>query len=603
MIVRTGLLVALVVMFTTTKAVCGDYLHPSPHPTWDARVQAIYDAKTRSVSRKTVRVWDPSPEKGLDFVWDPDPKLPDGGLSAEGMPSGQGRLQWRVGGSPSYDPTAIFSTYVGSLAQGKPAGRGRLELRSGEYLDGDWLDGAPDGTVLWVDKAGNRYQGHMRHGVADGPARYFSTNGDIFTGTFRNGARDGVATTQLAGGTTYQSVWQDGREIGAGRPDLFTDAQMGGLLRAGTKAGQAAGFSISAAIDERINQESWELLRYETAQSVDKIEFYPRSNDLMKFWNSGTNIDIEDHTFGTIDWDNFFAFLKVDLISDNNQKGKIASMSLDFSESQTFKKPMLSIFPDVGCLGFSPQFTVLNQGWGKVLEPEFHFVFSDEQGHSSGPFGIVGIDDFDSSGMIDVVGSISQAGADVTTLRQQHFKCGSIEGLEECSRQFLASAKLGVIGKSIYRNEGLMLTNLVGKMKYKWKDQKNIIHVEEQSFTLPISIAALEVPQPIAECGSGSDGSPEAARYQDVYLPLNKKHYSISVPIRGNRDISHLTARFKFHGDQSSIHKFRVKAKFQDGSERLSKPLELLWFRPRLYKYDYYAQRQCDPGIQYNVCQ
>ncbi|TPL86070.1 hypothetical protein [Mesorhizobium sp. B2-3-12] len=603
MIARAASLAALALVAATIDAAGGDYLHPSPHPEWDSRVQTIYDAATRSVSRKTVSVWDPSPEKGLDFVWEPDPKLADGGLSAEGLPSGSGRLQWRIGGSPSYDPSAVFATYVGSLSRGKPSGHGRLELRTGEYLDGDWLDGAPDGTVLWVDEAGNRYEGLMRHGVADGPARYVSTNGEIFTGTFRDGVRDGTATTQLPGGTTYQSVWQGGREVGGKRPDLFADARMGGLLKAGTKAGQAAGFSISAAIDERINLESEEALQYETAASGDNTQFYPRSNYLMKFWKSGTNIDVQDHVLSMTSWDQVFAFVKVDLSSENSRKGKIASMSLEFSESQAFNKPMLSLYPDVGCLGFSPQFAIINQGWGKVLEPEFHFVFSDDKGNTSTPLDIEGIDDFDSSGNIDVLNSIRQAGADVNALATRHFKCASIEGLEACSQQFLAATDLGVIGKSIYRNEGVMLTNLVGKMKYKWKDPANKIHTEEQPFTVPVSLAALEVPESVAECGSGMSGSPEAAQYQDIHLPLNRKNYSISVPMRGNRDISRLVARFKFHADRSSIHKFRVKATFADGSERQSKPLELLWFRPRPDNFEYYdAGRKCDPGIQYNVC-
>ena len=603
MIARAASLAALAVMAATIDAAGGDYLHPSPHPAWDSRVQTIYDAASRSVSRKTVRVWDPSPEKGLDFIWDPDPQLADGGLSPDGLPSGRGRLQWRIGGSPSYNPATVFATYMGSLVRGKPEGHGRLELRTGEYLDGEWLDGAPEGTVLWVDEAGNRYEGRMRRGVADGPARTVSTNGEIFTGTFRDGVRDGTGTTQLPGGTTYQSAWLDGREVGAKRPDLFADARMGGLLKAGAKSGQAAGFSISAAIDERINLESMDLIRYETAQSTDKIELYPRSDYMMNFWKSGTDINIEDHAFFGVEWENYFAFLKVDLTSTDNKKGKIASMSLDFSESEEFKKPMLSIYPDVGCEGFSPQFTVLNQGWGRVLEPEFQFVFSGE-GQTSKQFNLTGIDDFDSSGKIEIKKSIFEAGADVTTLAVQHFKCESAGKLEDCSQQFLASAKLGEIGKTISRDESVMLTNLVGKMRYKWKDAKNRIHAEEQPFTVPISIAALEIPEIVAECGAASDGSPEAARYQDVYLPLNRKNYSISVPMRGNRDIVHLTARFKFHADRSSIHKFRVKAKFADGSERQSKPLELLWFRPRPETFDYTEPgRKCDPGIQYNVCQ
>ena len=56
-----------------TAAHAGDYLHPSPSAAWSERVQIVYDDATRSVERKRVRVWNPNPEKNLDFVWEPAP--------------------------------------------------------------------------------------------------------------------------------------------------------------------------------------------------------------------------------------------------------------------------------------------------------------------------------------------------------------------------------------------------------------------------------------------------------------------------------------------------------------------------------------------------
>src|SRR4051812_14448777 len=64
---------------------------------WAERVQIVYQADTRSVSRRTVRVWDFHPEKNLDFVWEPaSGQSPSRTIAADGTVNGEGRLVWRV---------------------------------------------------------------------------------------------------------------------------------------------------------------------------------------------------------------------------------------------------------------------------------------------------------------------------------------------------------------------------------------------------------------------------------------------------------------------------------------------------------------------------
>src|SRR5690606_13988385 len=74
------------------------------------RVQVIYDAESRSVSRVTVKIVDPHPELGLDFVWEPAAGNWPGVDPKTGLASGSGKLTWRVKGSPNYDPATVFST-------------------------------------------------------------------------------------------------------------------------------------------------------------------------------------------------------------------------------------------------------------------------------------------------------------------------------------------------------------------------------------------------------------------------------------------------------------------------------------------------------------
>ena len=96
-----------------------------------------------------------------------------------------------------------------------------------------------------------------------------------------------------------------------------------------------------------------------------------------------------------------------------------------------------------------------------------------------------------------------------------------------------------------------------------------------------ISLAVIEVPADLAECGDGFGGSPEALRFQDVHLPVAGQDYVIDMPVRGNKSISTYKARLKMYADQSSFHQMRVVADFADGSHRESKPVSLFFFRPR----------------------
>eukprot|EP01035_Chromulina_nebulosa_P062462 gene62462-85420_t len=116
------------------------FADPSTPPAgaWAERVQILYQADTRSVLRRTVRVWDVHPEMNLDFVWEPAAgQSPDRTIAEDGTVNGKGKLVWRVRGSASYDPKTVFSSYFGDLRDGRPDGQGRLELRSGEVFDGN----------------------------------------------------------------------------------------------------------------------------------------------------------------------------------------------------------------------------------------------------------------------------------------------------------------------------------------------------------------------------------------------------------------------------------------------------------------------------------
>ena len=166
----------------------------------------IYLDQTRSVVRKTVRVWDPHPEKNLDFVWEPAAGA-DPGIAADGTISGKGKLVWRVRGSASYDPKTIYSAYrAARCATAGRTAKARLEIRSGELFEGEWSNGLLEGKGVHVDAGRQPLRGHvLGRRAATAKDAILARTGEIFEGTFVDGLRQGKGKTRLAGGTVYES--------------------------------------------------------------------------------------------------------------------------------------------------------------------------------------------------------------------------------------------------------------------------------------------------------------------------------------------------------------------------------------------------------------
>lgn len=563
---------------TATVAAAGDYLHPSAAADWSQRVQILYDADSRAVERRIVRVWNPNPERDLDFVWEPQAGEPSGGLAADGSVDGRGKIVWRIKGSASYDPKTVFSTYSGALRDGRPDGSGRLELRSGAVVDGEWRAGRIEGRAVWIDPAGNRYEGDFRNGRPNGTGTYRATTGEIFTGSFVDGRRHGEGETRMAGGTVYRSLWKDGREIGGNRPDVLADARVGGLLKAQAGGGDADRMQIAVAIEERMNQQS--EMRYQHLVRDEDVAIYPVSDELNGLWNGG---QIYNGTWMVdgIDWETAPAFVQVDLDTTDGSRVRLADLKLQVASSEAYRKPMLTLTESSGCVGFRPTFALVNHGWGAVRDARLTVQFTGEEegGPTSREFSMP-VAGFDAGADLDIRALLDEAGVDTGKLDQGRYTCPSMDSMNVCRAQVFNDVGFGEIADFVH-GEDKLRTTVAGRLEYSWADDAGTVYQQSETLRASISLAVIEVPADLAECGDGFGGSPEAMRYQDVHLPLGKRDYAVDMPVRGNKSISTYKARLKMRADQSSFHQMRVVADFADGSSRESKPISLYYFRPR----------------------
>jgi len=564
-------------LLAATSAFAADGDAPPAGGPWAERVQVIYLGETQSVVRKVVRVWDPHPEKKLDFVWEPAAGL---GIAADGTISGEGKLTWRVRGSASYDPKTIYSVYRGELRDGRPNGKGRLEIRSGEMFEGEWSNGLLEGTGVHVDAEGNRHEGMFQAGVPNGEGRYLARTGEIFEGTFKDGLRQGKGRMRLAGGTVYESEWDRGGELGAARPDALADAMVGGLVKAQADGGDAGKVEIGVVVDERMNQQS--EMQYQHLVRDEDIAIYPVDEDINAVWNGTAEITGFSGRFDSMDWENAPAFVEIEVGTTDGSRVKFDRLELQVQSSQAYRKPMLSLEGHMGCVGFRPSFSFKNNGWGDVRDASISVQFIGENpddGNASRSF-TKPIGGFGNGMDVYIDDLLAQAGVDTGKLAGERFSCQSMDSINVCKSQVFNSVGFGEIADFVWGEQKLS-TTAKGTLSYSWADDHGNSYQVNEPFRVDIALAYIEVPNELAECGDGFGGSPEALRYQDVDLPINQHDYVVDLPMRGNKNLAKYTARLKMHSQMSSFHQFRTVAGFADGSERRSKTASLFYYRPK----------------------
>lgn len=579
---------ALAIGVTSAFSQAGDTAAVQAWPLAE-RTQVIYDAVSRSVSRVAVKVVDPHPELGLDFVWEPARGNWPGVEPGSGLATGPGTLTWRVKGSADYDPAGVFSTYRGGMLSGAPHGQGRIERRDGSFEEGVWQAGRIEGMGSSRDAAGNRYDGAFAAGLFEGRGRLAFADGSIYEGEFRAGRRHGTGTTLLAGGTRYTSQWRDGAEQAGTRPDVVADLAVGGLIRAQTGGGDAGKVEMSVVVDQRITAQ--QQVQFQHLVRDEDVAVYPVDQAANDAWNGGgTIIENYDH-FARIEPDDVYAFMQVGMKTTDDSRVRLDSMELEVAYSDAYRKPMLSLESHLGCVGFRPTFSFMNHGWGPVENPRMTVRFtSDERPGEATPDYSVAIDGFAEGVDVSVRDALVQAGVDARKLETERFFCESYDRIGECRAQVLGSVDFGRVGGFV-TGENILQTLATGEIAYDYSDDRGNVYSVQENFRVPITLTVVEISEDVAECGDGGAMAAEALRYIDVELPVGSENYAIDLPIRGNKNVKDYTARLKIFSEMSSLHSFTPVIKFADGSTRRSKPVTLFYYKPRPWP-DFYSEVQ-----------
>lgn len=136
-------------------------------------------------------------------------KYPNGdyyeGEWKKGAPNGKGVMTYANG-----------NRYVGQWNFGVIEGQGIMAYKNGDCYDGYWEKGEPNGTGTMKYAIGNIYEGEWYNDMCHGTGKMVYKTGDIYEGQWQTNSIYGNGTMKYANGNIYEGNWLNGKQNGTG---------------------------------------------------------------------------------------------------------------------------------------------------------------------------------------------------------------------------------------------------------------------------------------------------------------------------------------------------------------------------------------------------
>jgi serine/threonine protein kinase len=110
---------------------------------------------------------------------------------------------------------------------------GKTTFPNGDFFNGGYKDGKPDGRGKYVYASGDMYEGEYKNGVIEGQGSYTFANGEKYTGQWKNGKNNGQGTYKHLNGGVYIGNFKDNLREGKGTFTLPTGLKFVGIYAGG----------------------------------------------------------------------------------------------------------------------------------------------------------------------------------------------------------------------------------------------------------------------------------------------------------------------------------------------------------------------------------
>ena len=463
----------------------------------------------------------------------------------------------------------------------------------------------PHGLGTLRYESGDEYRGDFVDGKQHGQGMHVRATGEIYEGGFQLGQRHGQGTLTLPGVTPRSSTWVDGHEMVASPQPLLV--QWGGSTNPFENSTSSAAISLAVTSDQRKNAEvrralqDYEPITYTHQISSSEVTILPDDQKLLSYWKRDgviyDRVSRPDNAYADEEGFKYKtpAFLRIALQNAGAGNAELRQLYLDIAASTTETMPLLSVWHGVGEEGhecgaearkLEPTFTIHNEGWSNVGPSTLSFSFSLRPGKNLSPQKFSQqLKGFKDTSKVSILTELQSMGLDVAQLQSWHFKCPSYDKLKSCQAEAIQRARLGQLRPYAYfgGSFGTQLgTSVAGVMTYTWQNSKGGQENGSAKFKAHIHLASIEVEVP-AECGAGVPEDPKAG-VPVLALSLDKGNYKLSYPLRGKVSVGQRPREFTLGltATKSSHHAFRVVAEFADGKKKVSQPIKLTYFKPRI---------------------
>jgi hypothetical protein len=572
--------------------------------TYKTRVLVVFDERTNAVVRKSYTVFDPAPEKNLEFEWIAE--RPSAGDAA--LVSGEGLLIWREAGKPSYDERAVISRYRGGMKEGRAHGFGELRGLDGLKYEGAWSRGLYDGQGALQLPDGTSYEGAFKAGKFDGEGTLIASDNEAFTGPFVGGLRHGRGKTRLPSGASYQSEWTSGVEDADSRQVRIAQ---GGPFVPMQFAPDDVRFTFQVDI--------WppRVMNYGSLNSPERFNILPDSkgvNSALEGRGSISDDFMGYSSFGLSFWP---VPLNVAIRNTSANRVSVSKAYLEVEDSLGELQPMYATYykPRFGCPNDYLDTRVLftNYGWRNPESMRFQLAFSNNPTATLGDGSRIVSAGVGTGARVTPLGTIvydaeadlAALGVNMALLRQHASRVAGFilpetkmpgneaqlaealrtdgfdcQGLDDngCLAKIAGSGMLGRLGPVAYMKDGVLRTTMVGTLNYPWTDAKGVRRTAAVRFNVEVFLGARRRICIGGELATGPTLDPGARTIVD--LGVDKAAYRLAVPVNSIDAGQSATLSLLLRAPKSSRHRFRLVVETTDGHTIRSKGLSALFVLP-----------------------
>lgn len=577
---------------TTENAILPGYVEGA----WRDLTQLVWDRSEQRLARRVYRVWDPLASRNFALVW----VAGDAAGDRDGAVSGAGRLIWRKPGAASYDKTAIIAQYTGALSGGRAAGHGEYLHRSGGSYRGGWKGGLMEGHGRLQLPNGDEYVGFFKSGRRHGPGTYIDRAGIVYEGGFTAGLRDGHGRVRLPGEIVFNAVWRAGEEV-AGTRVLPSDRTDVATLLAQHESPQEVQAGITVDRQLIIDPESnTNVLAYAGQASEDGLKVLPDNQRLLDVWRGRVPIQLTPDEQSEIDW-NQKGFLGeperykpvrfvIDLLNRSRETVRISGARIEVAKSVSDHEPAVQVAGALNnqCYGrYETSFNLENFGWSDLHNVRiFGGIPKKDSGFLFEPATV----------QLDLISLATEIKLDryLPDIRipvPNGVQCDA-EKPGDCMQKVVALSEMRPFAEAIRLNDGTFSVPFTGRISYDWKSADGRTHSKTSDFNIQFNLNYI---LSMAECG---EGAMEEGRFRKPFK-LKPDGENYRIPIRLAEDVPPgVTGRWRFEidADVTSVQDFRIVFQLADGRDVATRPVNLLYFKPRPHPHSEQEEDKVDDG-------